>query len=166
MHFSADQESGMERFTEVDWTIKYEYSWDPVSVAVGYLWYRYPTGDVADTDEFFATLGYDWDVLNPTLSFYQDTDLFDNQYYELTLSHEFSDVLGEETATTPYVTFGFASDAEKVYEENGLVVVTAGTALSFAWGPVTVSPNINYTFKVDDNTVNNFWFGTNLSYSF
>jgi hypothetical protein len=165
-HLSADQKSGGDRFTEIDYTLKYSYSWEPVTIAAGYLWYRYPSDDIVETEEFFATLSYDWDLLNPVVNFYHDTDAFDNQYYDLTLSHEFSDVLGSETAITPYVNFGFASDADKVYEDDGLVVVIAGTSVSYDFGPITVSPNFNYSFKVDDNTVNTFFIGTNLSYSF
>jgi hypothetical protein len=166
MHISADQESGVERFTETDYTLKYSIDVDKFSLSAGNIWYRYMSGNVVQTEELFASVAYDCEMLNPVFTAYRDTGAFENWYYEATISHEFGGILGSEATLTPYSTFGFASNAEKVYADSGLAQVTVGAALAMDVGPLTVAPNANYTFESDDNTVNNFWVGTNFSYSF
>jgi hypothetical protein len=166
VHLSADQDSGQDRFTETDYTLKYSLDVDKISLSAGGIWYRYPSSDLTDTEEVFGSISYDYDLLNPVLTVYRDVGEFENWYYEATISHEFEKVLESEATLTPYSTFGFASDAEKVYDGDGLVQVTVGSSVSFDMGPIAVAPNVNYTFKVDDATVNNFWMGTNVSYSF
>lgn len=173
MHLSGEGDRQEEKFTELDETIAYQTSWDPVTLKVGHVWYTYPadSDDITESAEFFATAVIDDSSFNPllplspTLSVYHDYDAFDAQYYELGLSHAFTwDALGEGFNFTPFVAFGFASSAEGVYTENGLVQVTCGTSFTAQIGDVAVVPSLNYTFESDDSAVNEFWTGVSFAY--
>jgi len=173
MHLSGEGDRQVEKFTELDETIAYQTTWDTLTVKVGNAWYSYPdsSDDIDGTAEVFATVVVDdssWNPLlsvTPTLSVYHDWDEFDAQYYELGLSHPFSvPELGEGFAFTPFVAFGFASSAEGVYSEDGLVQVTCGTSFAATLGDVSVGPTLNYTFEADDSVVNEFWAGVTFGY--
>ena len=168
-HFSAEgRTSASTKFTEIDYTVGYERSFGALGVAVGHVWYTYPrdSDGIDNSAEVFASLSYDM-VLSPSLSIYHDYDEFDAQYYELGLSHLLEvPTLGEGFAFTPFVNVGFASDADKVYADDGLVQVTFGTYFDLALGDVAITPSLNYTAESDDVAENEFWMGTSLSYSF
>ncbi|MBX7139110.1 MAG: hypothetical protein K1X83_14140 [Oligoflexia bacterium] len=173
-HISADGSANVEEFFEMDWGLTYELALDPVTVTVGNLWYTYPNDndDIEDTTESFISLALDdssyndFYTINPKFTASKDWDVFDYYYYELNFSHTYEGgVLGDGVSMTPYVTFGFTSDGEKVYEDDGLVQVSEGISVTMPLGNMTVSPSINYTHKVDDLTVDQFWFGVTLGYS-
>jgi hypothetical protein len=158
-----------KKFEEIDYTLAYEYSLDPVTFSIGHIFYTYPNDNThlqTASREFYFGVSVDT-IAAPTFTVYEDYDTFDNQYYELGFSHEItSEALGEGFNMTPYATFGFASNAEKVYADNGLVQVTVGTSFNLKLGCIDVIPSLNYTFKVDDLTVNEFWAGVNFGYTY
>jgi hypothetical protein len=172
-HFSAEGDRQEEKFTEVDATLSYSYTFDPLTVSIGNSWYTYPRSkdEIDNTAEAFITLIFDDTeyspfLLTPTVSVFHDYEEFDNQYYELGLSHTFE--VGSDAnpfVFTPFAAFGFASNAEKIYEDNGLVQITWGVSWEFESGDVSVVPNLSYTHKIDDNTVNEFWFGLSFGFS-
>ena len=173
MYLPGEGDRQAEKFTEIDNTLMYTLAIDKLTVKAGHVWYSYPDDDddIKDTSEFFATLAFDDSevspfALNPSLTVYKDYREIEYWYYELGFSHEIAtDVLGKGFSTTPYVTFGFASNADVVYEDDGLEQVTVGTAFNLAAGDLNIVPTVNYTFEVDDNTVNEFWIGTSFAFS-
>ena len=174
MHISADGSTNVPEFFEMDWGVSYSIDFEPVSLSIGNLWYTYPNDndDINDTSEGFITVGLDdsgfndFYTLNPTLSVYKDWDEFDYYYYELKLSHDHTwSVLGDGVTITPYVSFGFVSDGEKAYADDGLVTVSEGVSVNIPVGELVLAPTLNYTHEVDDLTVNQFWFGMTLTYS-
>lgn len=173
MHLSAEGDRQEEKFTELDHTLAYTISADALTFKVGHIWYTYPkkSDGLPDTEELFATLVWDDSnvspfSLTPSLSVYHDYDLVDGQYYELGLSHNFNvKSLGEGFNVTGFAAFGFAGNSEAIYANNGLVQVTTGLSTTLNWGDIAVGPTVNYTFGVDDNTVDELWFGMSLSYS-
>ena len=167
-HLSADNEASSERFTEIDYTLKYEKAFDGFTIALGNIFYAYPSDktNIPQSNEVFATLALNV-PLTPTLTVYHDYRAFDAQYYELGFSHTFDKICGAENATlTPFTSFGFASNADKVYADNGLVQVTTGVSSAITVGSAVVTPVINYTSKVDDLTANQLWFGMSVGTSF
>ncbi len=174
MHISADGSTNVQDFTELDLGINYEVDFKPLTFGVGNLWYTYPNDNdgIKDTAEVFFSVALDDSELNdfytlsPKFTFYNDYKEIDYEYYELTLSHEYSGgSFGDDATLTPYVTFGFASNGEKVYAENGLEQVTEGLSLALPLGEMTVTPNLNYTHGIDDLARDQFWFGVTLGYS-
>jgi uncharacterized protein (TIGR02001 family) len=176
MHLSGEGDRQDSKFTELDGMVSYAIDLKPVSLKVGHYWYTYPDSSdtINDTAEFFAGVAFDdsecnsFFTLSPSLTVYQDYRDFDSQYYELGFSHAVeTDSLGKGFTATPYVTFGFGTNAEKIYaDEQGLMQVTYGVSTELPLGDFTVVPSVNYTHKVDDATVNELWFGGNLNYSF
>lgn len=168
MHFSAEgsSEKKGQAFTEFDQTLSYTYSTEFIAATTGLAWFTYPdsSDDIPSTGEVFAALAFNT-FLNPVISFYHDYDEFDYQYYELGFSHTFEEIW-ESASLTPYIGIGFASNAQKLYADDGLVQTTTGLALTLPAGSLSIEPNINYTFESDDNAVNRFWFGVNLTFAF
>lgn len=155
------------KFVETDYTLSYEHSFGPFSVGAGHVWYLYPDDgdeDLEETAEFFGSIGLDT-FLSPRFAIYEDYDAFDMQYYELSLSQRLGGEEAGELNLTPYVNFGFASNAEKAYDENGLVQVTTGVATDLKAGDLVITPSFHQTFKIDDATVNEFWFKVGIAYS-
>jgi len=176
MHLSAEGDRQAEKFTELDETISWAYTFDPVTIKLGHVWYNYPDDSDAidDSAEFFVNLVLDDSSFNdffpltPTFSFYHEYRITDAQYYELVFSHLFEpEFMGKGFNITPFVNIGFASNAEKVYDdEQGLVQVIYGISSSVPLGDVLLIPSLNYTSSVDDAATNEFWFGSSVNYSF
>lgn len=168
MHLSGSNDNDPERFTELDETIKYSNTFGDFGFAVGNVWYTYPdsSDDIDSSKEVFASLSHN-SFFTPTLSFYHDYDLYDTNYFELGFSHAFEEIAqGSDATLTPFAAFGFASNAEKIYEDDGLEFVNVGATLTAPIGAASIAPTINYSFKVDDNTINQLWFGVAINYSF
>ena len=175
MHLSGEGDRQEEKFTELDETLTYSVAFGPATVQVGNVWYTYPddTDAIKDSAEVFGVLSVDDSEFNsvftltPTLSVYHDYREYDAQYYELGISHPLTPKwLGEGFNVTPFAAFGFASNAEKVYNDNGLVQITWGLSSTVPLGIFSLTPSVNYTHKIDDATVNELWFGTTLAVSF
>lgn len=175
MHTSGDDDSTSPKFFEMDDTLSYSMNFQPITVKIGHIWYTYPrdSDDLDNTAEFFGTIVLDDSELNPflglapTLSVYHDYDLINGQYYELGFSHSFTcGSLGDGFNLTPFVSMAFASKEEEVYADNGLVQVTYGISSNLTLGDIAVVPSLNFTQEADDNTENEFWFGTSLAYNF
>lgn len=171
MHLSAEGDRQDEKFTELDESITYTLEVaDVVGIKLGHLWYTYPksSDDINDTAEFFGSI-YVLHCpigLNPVFNIYKDYRDIEYTYYELGFSHTFeTDALGKGFNVTPYTTFGFASNAETVYADNGLETVTVGVSSALTLGDINVTPALSYNFKVDDNTVNEFTAGLTFAYS-
>lgn len=166
-HLSAEGDRKAEGFTELDETVEYSISLGVASLAVGHVWYTYPINDddIADTAEVYGSVSLDVPA-SPSLTVYHDYREFDVQYYSLGFEHTLEiPALGEGFAMTPYVDFGFATNAEKVYsDDSGLMHVTYGLAFDLPLGDVSVTPSLNYNSKVDDLTTNEFFVGFGLSY--
>jgi hypothetical protein len=172
MHFSAETGRTEGRFTELDSTLEYSHAVGPFTLAIGHVFYSFSDygdgSDIADTSEIYTTVAADV-FLSPTFSFYHDYREFHAQYYELALSHEFTlpGAKTEDITLTPSIAFGFGSNTENLYADNGgFDQITTGVALSIPLGTLSISPGLYYTFGIDDLVDNRFWFGTNLTASF
>jgi hypothetical protein len=175
-HISAESNQQQDKLTEVDYTATYTFALENTTLKLGHIWYTYPEdrdGVFVDTKEFYGTVAFndaEWNPLislNPSLTVYNDYDFLNGgQYYELSFSHLFEFGAGDKAWNlTPYVTFGFASNSEKIYANNGLVQTTLGASTTIPWGELTVTPSVNYTAESDDNTRNEFWFGTTIGWA-
>lgn len=167
-HLSAEGgNSAAEKFTEIDYTAHWDIAFNDFSLSLGHLWYTYPrsSDNIEDSKEVYFSIGHNCE-LNPYISVFHDYDEYDNQYYEFGLSHTFeTNSLGQGFNTTPYAAIGYATNADKVYnDDSGFTHVAIGTSFDFQTGDLTVSPNINYNFEIDDNTDNEFWIGISLGY--
>ncbi len=159
---------GLDNYVETDYTLSYELALKDATFSLGNVWYRYPHNPgraIVSTNEVYASIALNT-LLTPTLTVYQDSDAYRAQYYELGISHQFQCASwGDKSGITPFASLGFATNAEDIYHNNGLETATIGAQFNLSLGDIGVVPVINYTFKIDDNTVNAFWAGVTLSYS-
>lgn len=166
-HLSAEGNRKDEAFTEIDYTLTYDISYEAFSFTLGHVFYTFPKDDndlILSSNEIFASVTADA-LLAPTFSFYHDYQAFDAQYYELNFSHSLEiDQLGKGFNTTPYVAVGFASNSEKVYNDDGATHVAFGTSFDLTLGDVAFTPSLNYSRKIDESTVSEFWMGITLSH--
>lgn len=172
-HISAEQEPKDEKFTEIDYTINYSYDVSMLTLSVGNVWYTYPTDNthsIKKSAEVYASVTTNEEAglpIIPVFSVYHDYQAVDWVYYELGFSYPYENsALGEGFNMTPYITFGFASNAEKAYDKNGFEQMTFGTSFNLKLGVIDVIPSVNYTKAFDDAAQSNFWAGTTFSYTF
>lgn len=102
-------EDNNKTLQEIDYTVYYGYTIDPIGldVEVGFIWYMFPrvaSGDGASTQEIYTILSWDdsilWralgmkvdePILNPYLSINWDLDLAaGSSFYEFGVSHDFA----------------------------------------------------------------------------
>ena len=181
-----------QKFFELDPTLSYDISFDAITASVGHIWYTDPgygedeffvngvkrsLGERApDTSEFY--LGLSLDVPGqPQLTVYYDYRTIEYFYYSLGFSHQLEvPALGEDFSLTPYVVFGFASDAADdiaVYNEDGLEHINLGVTTSVKWGIFQLKPNFVYVLSTEDEddngntrTSDQFVFGIDVAYDF
>ncbi len=157
-------------FFELDPTISYDWTYDIVTLSAGHIWYTDPgsgqniktfvNGDLAfaaetapDSAEFYGGISLDLPG-EPQFTVYHDYRALDYQYYGLSFRHRFeTPALGEDFNLTPFVLFGFASNANDdklIYNGNGLEHINIGISTTAKLGIFQVRPNLTYIFAVDN----------------
>lgn len=167
-HLSEETTGERQALTELDYTLFYEYSRKRFSVMAGHTFYTFPedSDGIQNTAELFLSATADI-MLSPRLSLYHDYDELESYYYELGFSHPIDwPGVFEGFNVTPFVTFGYARSAERVYSNSGLVTALYGMYSEYKFSEVLVAPKIAYTAKHDANTVNHWWGGVTVSYEF
>lgn len=173
MHIPAAGDIDHEpNFTELDPTISYEVNIGLATLSLGHVWYTYLDNRprVPTTGEWFQGISLDT-FLEPSFTIYEDHQAYEEVYYELTFKEPlgesvFGDCLGKGFNMTPYVTFGWATNAEKYFQRDGLEYITIGTSFEIPFGVLNVVPSLNYTFQGDPTTVDRFWAGVNFNVTF
>ncbi len=162
-HFSAETGDGPSRdFSELDFTTFYDYQLGRTNISVGNTFYSFSNDSFEDTGEVFVSAFIDF-TLQPTLSWYYDYNAYDAHYYELAFSHPIIwPGFGEGFSIAPFVTFGFASSADKIYKDDGLVHTTFGVYFESLWGNLIVTPSLSYTAESDDAVSDELWFGVSI----
>jgi hypothetical protein len=122
-----------KKFVELDPTISYDISFDPVTITVGHTWYTDPEkGTVqiiravpdengnpepysfdalysrGDTAEFFAGISVDT-ILHPEATIVKDYREFEYEYYTLGFSQPIPVSKDEKMSLVPYVVFAWAT---------------------------------------------------------
>jgi|Deesub1362A_J573_1020465.scaffolds.fasta_scaffold03991_4 hypothetical protein len=69
----TDETGHRRRFTEVDLTAEYAFSWGQFTVPVGVIHYLFPNTATPATTELYAGVSYDW-LVSPSLTVYYDAD--------------------------------------------------------------------------------------------
>lgn len=169
VHASAETREPPERFTEIDYTLTYDLSFDVFSLTLGHIWYTFPGDEerIAETEEFFVTASIDV-FANPTLTVFADYQEAEYEYYSLVFREPVPlKFLNTDSELYPYVRFGFASNANDgpvLYIDNGLVHVDVGASLDFSLGELYVSPSFHFTFETDEGATNEAWMGVDIGF--
>jgi len=169
LHVPGETNEPPEKYTELDTTFSYHLNISYFEVGGGFILYRFPDGDgrIKDTNEYFLSVSADV-LLNPSFTFYDDYDEGEYQYYTLTLRETVpAPMLGDDFEFTPYVLFGFASNADDgpvFYEDDGLVHIDTGLSLNLELGIFYIVPNFNFTFEIEEGAENEFWLGVDIGF--
>ena len=167
-------------FNEIDLTLDYSWSWDIVGFSVGVIHYRFPNIRLPSTTELYGAVGLDV-PLSPTLTVYQDVDLVNGTYANLSIGHTFEDVwqLAEDIAMSVDLSgaVGYGSGTHNAFYYGS--AASGFTDLLLALGlPVqigehwTVTPAVNYSILLDgrirDAVPNdaNMWAGLSFTFTF
>ena len=163
-YFDDPTVSTTNAWTETDFTLAYDWSWEPFGLTVGYIYYgldapAYRT-DFPDTQEVFARAALHT-LLTPTLSIYRDYDNLSGWYITLGVSH--SVPLTEKIGLNLGAQVGYlaAEDANDYAEVDSATwtltnnnysgfhdgLLTASVAIPVA-EYFTVTPMVNYSFPL------------------
>jgi hypothetical protein len=158
-------------FTEYDLTLDYSWTWDPVDLSVGTIYYTFPhSGDAPSTIEVYA--GASLDVpLSPGITVYNDIHMADGAYISLSAGHALEDIwtpvegVSVSAALDASVAYGTSNYNAFYYGEDSNAWTDALVSLSF---PVSlgehfsITPALNYSSLLDSDIRSNLSDDTNL----
>ena len=138
------------KWTETDLTLSYDSSYEKLGYGVGYIYYALNADGDSDTQELYATIGYDT-LLSPTFAVYYDIDAFDGDtYFNLGISHSFalSDAVSLDLGFTAGYYIIDSGDEDYSALHDGVL----SASIAFPVGKyITISPEIYYSFPLSDD---------------
>ncbi len=84
----TDKNNHKNKFTEIDLTAEYAFSFGDFSLPVGVINYQFPNTTFKSTTELYAGVTYNW-LITPTLKVYQDVEQAHGQYVNLSLAYAY-----------------------------------------------------------------------------
>lgn len=136
---NIDTDSNDNAFNETDMTLSYDWSFDKVSMGLGYIYYAL---EGADSQEIYLSFGLDT-ILAPSLKIYRDFDEFDGLYISLGAGHSFafSDTLALDLSAA----VGYLDYDDTDYSELHDGSITA--SMTFPVNDyISITPKVSYTF--------------------
>lgn len=161
--------TGDADWNETDVTLSYDWSFDSVSMGLGYIYYDV---DGAETQEIYFTMGLDT-VLSPSITIYRDIDEFEGWYVNVGIGHsiEMSDALTLDlSAAIGYADYDDYSDLH-----DGSISASMTYAVNDNF---SITPSLTYTLALSDDSEtviemgsvdgesDHFFGGVSFSYSF
>lgn len=131
-------------FNETDMTLSYDWSYDTVSMGVGYIFYGL---EGEDSQEIYFTVGFDT-ILAPSITVYRDIDAFEGWYLSLGVGHSIA--LTEEVALDLSASIGYYDLDDVDYSE--LHDGTIAASITYAVNDyISITPSLTYTFGLSGN---------------
>lgn len=137
--------TGSSNWNETDVTLFYDGSYEKLGYGAGWMYYALEDG-YDDTQEIYATLGYDV-ILSPTFSFYYDIDDLSGAWYAtIGISHTFE--IAEKYDLDLGFTVGYLDDNEgyDVFHDGLLSVSMIFPVNDY----VSIVPELYYSFPLTD----------------
>lgn len=126
-------------FNEIDMTLSYDWSFDTVSMGVGYIYYGLENEDSA---ELYYTIGFDT-ILAPSITIYRDIDEFKGWYLSVGIGHSIA--LTDDVALDLSAAIGYYDLDDVDYSE--LHDGTIGASVTFSVNDyISITPALTYTF--------------------
>ncbi len=166
----GSHEAGL-RTREFDVTLAWQRSWSIYEATFGLRRYSYPHSDWKSTLELSASLALDT-RLHPKISIYQDIDVIDGTYVDVSVGHFVPLSLGRLSGVELFAAIGFADRncklgylwedalaperaAARLPDDSGLPGsgphnFVAGLALPFELGSTELRVRLEYVSLVDD----------------
>lgn len=145
-----DDERGIEsgQFSEVDFYVSYELplQTDPLSIAVGYSEYMYPTAGIEADRELNAEFAFDA-MLNPTLGVFVGLDggIEEQIFCELSFEHEAE--LNDDLALILGAGTGFLFASDESGRDDGISFAKVSAGLAYG----LMSADLTYYFETDED---------------
>ncbi|MCM8529518.1 MAG: hypothetical protein NE330_00015 [Lentisphaeraceae bacterium] len=169
---SENDEAG--DFTEVDYTLYWEKSFDALTLGAGFIYYDFSEVNNGSTREVYVSASYDT-FLAPSVTVYYDFEDVDGFYVDLSIGHTVD--LGFLDATLDLgASIGYADDdqASAYYggAESGFSNYLLSVGVNFPLlENVTLTPSVAYYGLLDsaddqDLEDDDFIFGINMNLSF
>lgn len=126
-------------FNETDMTLSYDWSYDTVSMGLGYIYYGL---EGEDSQELYYTIGFDT-ILVPSLTIYRDIDAFEGWYISLGIGHSIA--VTDDVALDLSGSIGYYDLDDVDYSELHDASISA--SMTFAVNDyVSLTPALTYTF--------------------
>lgn len=150
----ANYDAKNEEQTETDLTLDYGFSFDKVSLNVGYIYYAFE--GLNDTQEFYVAAGYDM-ILKPKLTVYYDFDEGNGAYIVASVGHSFNltkDIPLNLGASASYNVnnkiMGSPDGIEEDFSDFYIGELTASVGIPVAKN-ISITPKIAYSFALSDD---------------
>jgi hypothetical protein len=141
-NYDSDYYGTGSDYNETDVTLSYDWSYDSVSMGLGYIYYDVDGGD---TSEIYYTIGFDT-VLAPSITVYRDIDAFEGWYVNLGIGHSIP--VADDLALDLSAAIGYADYDGYSELHDGIV----SASMTF---PVTdsfsITPSLAYTFGLSSD---------------
>jgi hypothetical protein len=154
---NENSESG--NFSEVDYALYWEKSFEALTLGAGYIYYDFSEVDAGSTREVYVSASYDT-FLAPTVTVYFDTDDAHGFYVDLGIGHSFDLGILDATldlganlgwADDDQSEFYYESDANGESGDSGFTNFALSAAVNFPVGEsVTITPSIMYYGLLED----------------
>ena len=166
-NYDSDYYDTGSDYNETDITLSYDWSFDSVSMGLGYIYYDVDGGE---TSEVYYTVGFDT-ILAPSITIYRDIDEFDGWYVNLGIGHSIP--VSDDLALDISAAIGYADydGYSELHDGNISASMTFAVNDSFS-----ITPSLAYTFGLSsdardeledaDGDSAHFVGGATFSYSF
>lgn len=149
----ANYDAKNSEHTETDLTLDYGFSFDKVSLNIGYIYYAFE--GLNDTQEFYVAAGYDT-ILKPKLTVYYDVDEGNGAYIVASVGHSFElmkDIALNLGASASYNVnnkiMGLDKDGND-FSDFYLGEVTASVGIPLTKN-ISITPKIAYAFALSSD---------------
>lgn len=150
-------------FSEFDGSFAFSQRYSRATFSVGHRSYLVTDADspLKSRSELWGAVALDT-MLNPVFTVFQDYTRYNQQYYDVTLSHVF-EKSGEDAFNLGlFSSFGYVTNGREQYRADGLVQITSGITSEYDLGGVSVKPTLAYTSAADTASRNSVWGGVSL----
>jgi len=137
-------------FNETDLTVDITKSIGPLSLSGGYTYLVFPSTDINDTQEIYASASLNT-ILNPTITIIRDIDDVDGGYYTGSVQHGFENVI---------VSALLAYNDQFLREESGITHAEFKADIPIEVGEgITMVPTLRYNYVIDDSDMEDTLYG-------
>lgn len=150
-------------FSEFDGSFAFTQKYSRATFSAGHKSYLVTDADspLRSRSELWGAVALDT-MLNPVFTVFQDYTRYNQQYYDISLSHVF-EKSGEGAFNLGlFSSFGYVTNGREQYRADGMVQITSGVTSEYDLGGVSAKPTLAYTSAADTASRNSVWGGVSL----
>jgi hypothetical protein len=152
-----------DSFSEFDGSFAFSQKYSRATFSVGHRSYVVTAADspLRSRSELWGSMALDT-MLNPVFTVFEDYSRYNQQYYDITLSHTFEKSGDDAFNFGLFSSFGYVTNGREQYRANGLVQITSGVTTEWAVSFLKLKPTLAYTSAADSASRNSLWGGISL----